>query len=442
MSIQDKKLVSLLEWIKNTNDEQLKPSSHSYISSKLEVKDYGINGGRGINATSNINRSELILRIPPSFLLNTNTVITHISKYNDSIKLSEPYYTSLYTPYNNLSDKFTKVYESLCLTDLLNLTSFQLLSLYICLEKQRGENSFWKPFIDMLPDISDFKYTPLIWKVNQVSNYEKLLLLLPKSTKQHTDNVYKRFMNDYEIVENLLHKKDFKNYITIELFLWSWMCINSRCLYMTLPQSKTSADNFTLAPYVDFLNHSCEDQCSIKVDGLGFQVFTTNSYSKDQQLYLSYGPHSNDFLLCEYGFVLPYENKWNDINISNFILPLLDNNQIDFLKDNDYYDNYTLTAQGISFRTEVALAVLQEQNPQSSRKLQALLNGISDGSVYKYKSDLLLIEILEKIIHTCNNSLYLEYSDDEDIPTRERKRIIGILYRNMLDICKQVKEKL
>ncbi|KAK6462063.1 hypothetical protein DFJ63DRAFT_139510 [Scheffersomyces coipomensis] len=446
MTVKDNNLESLLEWINNTQDVHLKPSSHSYISPKIEVKDYGDNGGRGINSIQKINRSETILRIPPSFLLNTNTVIAHISKHNDSITLTEPYYLSLYTPYNNPSDKITKFYSLLSLPELLELTSFQLLSLYITLEKKRQSNSFWKPFINMLPDISDFTLTPLVWQVCKVPNYEQLLKLLTKSTKDHADKVYQRFINDYDIIKQLVISKlgedEVDEYIPIESVLWSWLCINSRCLYMTLPQSKTTADNFTLAPYVDFLNHSCEDQCSIKADGLGFQVITTSSYDIDQQLFLSYGPHANDFLLCEYGFILPKDNKWNDVNISHYLLPLFSSAQIEFLKENDYYDNYTLTSTGISFRTEVALAILQEPNPAESRKLSALINGISDGSVYKSHSDALLTEILEKIIHKCKNQTYLEYADDLDLPTRARKRTIGILYRNILDICKYVKENL
>ncbi|KAM9886540.1 hypothetical protein OXX79_014123, partial [Metschnikowia pulcherrima] len=79
---------------------------------------------------------------------------------------------------------------------------------------------------------------------------------------------------------------------------------------MEVPQAKDAVDNFTMAPYVDFLNHSSEDQCGIKIDALGFQVFTSTSYKPGDELYFSYGPHSNEFLLCEYGFTLG-QNKWN-----------------------------------------------------------------------------------------------------------------------------------
>ena len=58
---------------------------------------------------------------------------------------------------------------------------------------------------------------------------------------------------------------------------------------------QNSADNFTMAPYVDFMNHSCDDHCTLKIDGKGFQVRTTSQYNTGDQVYLSYGPHSNDF---------------------------------------------------------------------------------------------------------------------------------------------------
>ena len=98
---------------------------------------------------------------------------------------------------------------------------------------------------------------------------------------------------------------------------------------MDLPTSKNSADNFTMAPYVDFMNHSCDDHCTLKIDGKGFQVRTTSQYNTGDQVYLSYGPHSNDFLLCEYGFVIP-DNKWNDLDISQYIIPLLKPPHVEF----------------------------------------------------------------------------------------------------------------
>ncbi|ODV80544.1 SET domain-containing protein [Suhomyces tanzawaensis NRRL Y-17324] len=447
VSMFTSKLENLLQWIKNTSDETSNPSSHSYISPKITVKDVQ-DFGRSIYSSTAINKSELLFRIPPSFLLNSTTVIRHITRHNHSIKLTNPCYLSIFVPYKTVSDKYTAVYASLSLDQLLELTSFQLLSLYITFETQRGSDSFWKPFWDMLPDLDDLRLTPLVWRVTKAPQWEHLWSLLPRATQAHAEKVWSRFVHDVDVVHQLLStqglsSEEIHQYLPQERFLWAWMCVNSRCLYMELPQSKDNHDNFTMAPYVDFLNHACDDQCTLKINSIGFQVSTTSKYAAGDQLFLSYGPHSNTFLLCEYGFVLPSDNTWNDLDITHIILPLLKPKQVDYLKDQNYYGEYTLNANsGISFRTEVVLAVLQEQTPGESRRLNGLLNGNMDGLVYQKNSNTLLKKILEKVVYDCDQKMKLEYNDDIDEFTKERKRVIGILYRDMKLIARTELEKL
>ncbi|EGW31140.1 uncharacterized protein SPAPADRAFT_142076 [Spathaspora passalidarum NRRL Y-27907] len=428
----DTKLVSLLEWIHNTQDEKLKPSSYSYISPKLEVRDVK-GSGRGIYTNGHLNKSELVIRIPPSFLLNTTTVLSHISKYNTIASLST---SNIYTPFETIHDEFTKIYESLTKEELLDLSSFQLLGMYITIETQRGKSSFWKPFLDMLPSIADFELMPLVWQIN---NQHDLLDLLPQPIRKTSEKVYTRFTSDYNTVTALLQTKidNTEAVLPLDQFLLAWICINSRCLYMNLPTSKSASDNFTMAPYVDFLNHSPNDHCTLKIDGRGFQVFSTCAYSENEQVYLSYGPHSNDFLLCEYGFTIS-DNKWNDLDVTEYLRPLFTSEQKRFLKEHDYWGNYTVNKEGISFRTEVALAVLQENTPTESRKLMGLINGITDGVVFKLKSDILLKTILNKVIHEAEQYKHLEFNNETDLVTRERKKVIGGLYNDRVTIATNV----
>ncbi|EMG47903.1 hypothetical protein G210_1619 [Candida maltosa Xu316] len=333
----------------------------------------------------------------------------------------------VYVPFETKEDKFTKIYSQLTREEILELSSFQLLSIYLTFEKQRGDNSFWKPFLDMLPSMSDFEFMPIHWS-------DDLRKLAPTSTQKTNQKVCQRFESDYQIITQLIQSKTDENVEDLlpkQDVLLAWICINSRCLYMNLPTSKNTADNFTMAPYVDFMNHSCDDHCTLKIDGKGFQVSTTSVYNVDDQIFLSYGPHCNDFLLCEYGFIIP-DNKWNDLDISEYITPLFTQEQTDFLKSYDYYDNYTTTKDDVSFRTQVALATLQEKDPQNSRKLSALINGYNDGEVFEKHSNVLLSTILKKIIHECEARQHLEFSDDPI------KKIIGVLYHDRLVIAKNV----
>lgn len=428
--MSDDKIKRLLEWINYTEDADLKPSTNSYISSNLDVVN-SENYGRGIYANTPIKAKQLLIRIPPSFLLNFTTIIRHITSHS-STKLADSIYANIYVP-EIIDDKFSAIYFKLTLPELLDLSSFQILALYLTFEFQRS-SSFWEPFINTLPEISDFTLTPLIWKVLQVDDWEFLYKSLPKSTRGHADKVYERFITDYEVVLELISLKTAnpQDYLSQKLFLRAWMCINSRCLYMTMPQGKNAADNFTMAPYVDFLNHSTQDQCQLKIDRTGFQVYSNNNYDTSDQLFLSYGPHSNEFLLCEYGFMIPLGNTWNDLDLSDIIINLLTKDQVEFLKQQDYYGDYTINVEsGVSFRTEVVLATLQEQEPLESRKLSSLLNGFIDGSSYKRNSNILLREMLTKTVKE-SDRLDREISDKQKT---DRLNVVKGLHRIRRDIA-------
>lgn len=424
----DSRINSLLEWINNTHDDKLAPSSHSYISPKLIVKDAEASG-RGLYAAQAIVSNERLVRIPPLFLLNFTTVLAHIAKYNQDVVTGEPHHHNIYVP-PPVWDEVAALYGKLNGSKLAELLSFQLLSLFLVLERARGSLSFWKPFIDMLPEIRELGLAPIVWKVLGVPNCDVLWRMLPRSARKHAEAVVARFEKDYQVVT--LTFPAAASYLTTEAFLWAWMCINSRCLYMEMPQAKDANDNFTMAPYVDFLNHLDDDQCGIKIDTLGFHVVTSSKYLPGEEIFFSYGPHSNEFLLCEYGFSLP-TNRWNYIDITDFIVPLLRPAHVEFLKNTGYHGEYTVNNTGMSFRTEIALAVLQESDPATSRKLQAFIDGVSDGLVYANKLKELLHHILQKLLSDCDRKL--QTHDEFDEETSKRASAVLSLYKDIQNIA-------
>lgn len=420
---------ALLEWINNTGDETLRPSLHSFISPKLVVK-HTEGSGRGVYAHAAIGPNERLARIPPLFLLNFSSAIAHITKHNSSILLTEPCYHNLYVP-PPVFDRVGEIYARLPLALLLELLSFQILSVYLLLERFRGKTSFWKPFIDMLPEVSELGLAPVVWKILEVENCDLLWKSLPRSARKHSESVVARFEKDYAVVTQKL--PDAAKLFNRSDFLWAWMSINSRCLYMDIPQGKDDSDNFTMAPYVDFLNHLSTDQCGIKIDTLGFHVVTSCKYLPGEELYFSYGPHSNEFLLCEYGFSLG-DNKWNYIDFTDFIVPLFRPGHVEFLKNSGYYGEYTVNSSGMSFRTEIALAVLQEETPDTSRKLRAFIDGISDGLVYAAKLKQLLHRILDKLNADCERKL--ANHDKYELETSRRMDAVLSLHRDIQHIAK------
>ncbi|KAI5968181.1 hypothetical protein KGF57_000230 [Candida theae] len=365
----DFRLSHLLEWVNSTQIGE-RNLQKTFISPTLVVRDVE-DSGRGVYARESIKPHNLIINVPHVFLMNSVTVLNHIAKYN-GMKLDHQMSASA----DVVHDVYATIYQSLSKEELLELSSFQLLAMYIAMERKR-EKSYWKPFLEMLPTFEDFSLVTLLYDVETVN-------LLPESTRRMHDKVLKRFEHDFKVVFEMLSSKteNALSLVSRQEFLLSWLSVNSRCLYMKLPTSKNTQDNFTLAPYIDFINHSPDDHCNLKIDSKGFQVFTTSSYASGEQLYFSYGPHSNEFLLTEYGFIVP-NNKWDDIDLTKAILAILKPQQIEFLKQHHYFGNYTVNREGLSFRTEVALATLQESTPQESRRLIGLINGNFDGTSYK-----------------------------------------------------------
>lgn len=442
MSLKNDNIDVLLQWLTRGNKYTKDYEKGTFISPRIETRDDEFSG-RGIYATKSISNNEFLIHIPHSLLLNARTVLFHIGQYGGGTDLSKKAYKSVEVE-NFSMDEFTKIYEQLTSKELLKLSSFQIVSLFLCFEKQREKKSFWYPFLNSLPVLEAFQLVPMVWCAMQENNVTAILNSLPSSTAQHTEKIYNNFSWDYNVVRELVREKvkesDRDNndsealmeskILPKKLFLWAWMCINSRCLFMDIPEKEAREDKWTMAPYVDFVNHSPDDHCLIRIDATGFSLFSTRKYCAGEQIFLCYGPYSNEFLLCEYGFMLP-NNKWNDLDITDYILPMLTEEQKKFLQDTGYFGDYTLNRpQGISFRTEVALAILQDPHPRNSKRASAYIQGLYDGSAYEAKNRQLVVSILTEVLHETEGRIEKAYSiqDNQDALQKVRKQSIITLY--------------
>lgn len=90
---------------------------------------------------------------------------------------------------------------------------------------------------------------------------------------------------------------------------------------------------------------------------------------------VSYGTHSNDFLLVEYGFVLS-RNRHDSVTLDHIILPLLSPLQKEILEQHAYLGSYYLTREGICYRTQVAIRAMVT----SGKRIKEFLNGEYDGA--------------------------------------------------------------
>lgn len=179
-----------------------------------------------------------------------------------------------------------------------------------------------------------------------------------------------------------------------ESFIYAWCIVNTRCLYYDPPSTSNqstqqlhtssfddeelslplnhphNSDQFVvLCPLIDLFNHTSDSAsaCKVSHDSSGFTVTSRKGYSsgEDEEIFVSYGAHSNDFLLVEYGFVLPNnENMHDSINLDSVILPVSSLEQRRKLRAKQYLHEYTLFSPaangevtGVCWRTEVVARI-------------------------------------------------------------------------------------
>lgn len=407
--------------------EWLLQDDKTLISSKLAWKR--VDGmGNCVISTDSVTKGEKLISVPRKFNLNFISILEHLLVYSD-----DPVDYERFVVLKNVEprqlDRIGEVYLSFSLDEIVKLSSFQLISMYLVLESFR-ENSFWGCFIKVLPDLAEFSNIPMVWLFeDDQEHFEKL----PASVKEHAKSQFDNFNNDYTTVCQFLSQVQ-DLHIERWQFLRYWLCCNSRCLYMKLPASldKNHEDNFTMVPYVDFLNHTIQEKCSVKVTPDSFQVFAAVDYQKDDQIYLSYGAHSNEFLLCEYGFVLGRgENKWNSIDVTPQILKLLSHAQIHFLEEQGYLGEYFINSD-VSYRIEVALLVYQEGDfEQPPKSLLNFINGYTSGEKYQATTDSVVRELCNDFLIECGK--YINVAAPE--VTDGRSRVIQRLYEDIYDLA-------
>lgn len=207
--------------------------------------------------------------------------------------------------------------------------------------------------------------------------------------------------------------------ISKDLFTYTWLIVNTRTFYWNypdlpnshprLPKRKTkltSDDCYAMCPFMDYFNHS-DVGCDADADSKGYRVTTDRAYKAGEEVFVSYGAHTNDFLLAEYGFILE-RNVRDAVPLDHLILPLLDEEQIGALKEDGFYGNYTLFARGgsetICHRTQAVLRLLV----LDSKRYSAFVGGDDDGDreqgrLYGYLVGLLtkysrqVMDILEEV---------------------------------------------
>ncbi|OAX79511.1 hypothetical protein ACJ72_06166 [Emergomyces africanus] len=299
--------------------------------------------GVGLAAQRKIDAGEMVVRVPISAMLTTKSIpSTFRQKLPDDIPVQ-----GLFAAY-------------LCCTE-----EFQ--------EKYAAWRAVW-------PSLQDFEQSlPMLWPrqlkggISGGSDSSLLSPLLPPSVsgswitlaKRPLKHAYKaehqnllpeqqtRFDKAYQLVKQVFHDID------KDIYTYHWLIVHTRSFHH-IPDGTLAPedhnDAMALCPFGDYFNHIDKEGCEVSYDKHYYTFKTSKSYEKGEEIFISYGNHSGDVLLTDYGFV-PAENAWDDLFLDDIILKDLSSRNIEDLKNESYLGNYQITAKGPCFRTEVVACI-------------------------------------------------------------------------------------
>lgn len=176
------------------------------------------------------------------------------------------------------------------------------LAVYLMQEKH-NQNSFWKPYIDILPD----KYGNMPMLFGDL--YRKFL----KGSYAITmgQNRMDSLRKEYDGICGQC--PEFRKYMFME-FVWGRLAVITRIFGLNIHGKKTSA----LVPYADMLNHITEKQTDWQYDDKlkGYTMITNRSVARGEQIFDSYGRKCNGRYFVNYGFTIDQNFIDNDAQIS------------------------------------------------------------------------------------------------------------------------------
>ncbi|KAK5264282.1 hypothetical protein LTR96_010299 [Exophiala xenobiotica] len=289
--------------------------------------------GLGIVAEKNIEPGEVLMTIPMSVVRRAETVPKSISK---SIQKSSP------------------------------CSNNGLLAAELA-QDQSDNYALWR---ESLPTIEDLQEAmPVMWE-------PELCQLIPPKAKTILLKQQRRIGQDWDAITAANLE------IPMHLYQYYWLLINTRTFYYTPPRRETPPTDpdecLAIVPYGDYFNHS-DAGCKVSYTRSQYSVVADRPYNKGEEVFVSYGAHSNDLLLAEYGFILE-DNQWDEATLDEVVIPLFTEGQSEALTNEGYFANFNLDKEGACYRTKVALRLLCMPLGQWRR---GLAQGFDDGDKYQ-----------------------------------------------------------
>ncbi|XP_061857234.1 SET domain-containing protein 4 isoform X2 [Colius striatus] len=351
--------VKLKKWLKD----------RGFQDSNLRPAEFWVTG-RGLMTTKALQAGDLIISLPEKCLVTTGTVLS--SCLGEYIMRWKPPVSPL---------------VALCT--------------FLIAERHAGENSLWKPYLDVLPKT----YTCPVCFEHDVVN------LLPEPLRQKSQEqrttVHEFYVSSKAFFSSLqpLFAENTGTIFTYSALQWAWCTINTRTIYMKHSQRECFSlepDVYALAPYLDLLNHSPNVQvkAAFNEQTRSYEIRTNSQSKKYEEVFICYGPHDNQRLLLEYGFIA-MDNPHSSVYVSSDTLlkyfPPLDkqrNAKLSILKDHDLLENLTFGWDGPSWRLLTTVKLLSLGADEFTCWRRTLL-----GDVISARNEQQSLNITAKICH-------------------------------------------
>jgi SET domain len=112
--------------------------------------------------------------------------------------------------------------------------------------------------------------------------------------------------------------------------------VNTRCVYYLHDElTAHHEDNMTLAPFIDMINHSSDENVNVSRVDDDLEIRAIRNIEANEEIVFSYHSASSRFWICEYGFCLK-DNEYDDLDIS-FEIELLVAEKREWLKREGYW---------------------------------------------------------------------------------------------------------
>ncbi|XP_057552083.1 SET domain-containing protein 4 isoform X3 [Hippopotamus amphibius kiboko] len=364
--------------------------------------------GRGLVSKTSLQEGHMIISLPESCLLTTDTVIR---------SYLGPYIAKWQPPPS----------------PLLALCTF------LVSEKHAGDRSPWKPYLEVLPKA----YTCPVCLEPKVVN------LLPEPLKakarEQRTRVWEFFSSSRDFFTSLqpLFSEAVESIFSYSALLWAWCTVNTRAVYMKRPRRwcfSAEPDTCALAPFLDLLNHSPDVQvkATFNEETRCYEIRTVTSCGKHKEVFICYGPHDNHRLLLEYGFVAMR-------NPHACVYVLKDkqmNKKISILEDHNFVENLTFGWDGPSWRLLTALKLLCLEAEEFTCWKKVLL-----GEIISDTNEKTSLDIAQKICHYFieeTNAVLQKVSHmkDEEVALINQLTLVETLWTEELKILQASAETL